>query len=75
MGDRTRPALFNIPAHRAFSDALAAGIIAQHGGDAMALAQGMILLPTNRAIRAVSDAFIRRSGGGLLLPVRPTAAP
>ncbi|ANI76651.1 double-strand break repair protein AddB [Sphingobium sp. EP60837] len=68
MGDRTRPALFNIPAHRAFSDALAAGIIAQHGGDAMALAQGMILLPTNRAIRAVSDAFVRRSGGGLLLP-------
>jgi ATP-dependent helicase/nuclease subunit B len=68
MGDRTRPALFNIPAHRAFSDALAAGIIAQHGGDATALAQGMILLPTNRAIRAVSDAFVRRSGGGLLLP-------
>ncbi|HWV12721.1 MAG TPA: double-strand break repair protein AddB, partial [Sphingobium sp.] len=68
MGDPTRPALFNIPAHRAFSDALAAGIIAQHGGDPMALAQGMILLPTNRAIRAVSDAFVRRSGGGLLLP-------
>ncbi|GLV21197.1 double-strand break repair protein AddB [Sphingobium sp. TomMM35A] len=68
MGDHTRPALFNIPAHRAFSDALAAGIIAQHGGDPMALAQGMILLPTNRAIRAVSDAFVRRSGGGLLLP-------
>jgi hypothetical protein len=68
MGDRTRPALFNIPAHRAFSDALAAGIIAQHGGDPMGLAQGMILLPTNRAIRAVSDAFVRHSGGGLLLP-------
>ena len=68
MGDRTRPALFNIPAHRAFSDALAAGIVAQHGADPMALAQGMILLPTNRAIRAVSDAFVRRSAGGLLLP-------
>ncbi len=68
MGDRTRPALFNIPAHRAFSDALAAGIMAQHGGDPMVLAQGMILLPTNRAVRAVSDAFVRRSGGGLLLP-------
>ena len=68
MGDRTRPALFNIPAHRAFSDALAAGIFAQHGADPMALAQGMILLPTNRAIRAVSDAFVRRSAGGLLLP-------
>lgn len=68
MGDRTRPALFNIPAHRAFSDALVAGILAQHGGDPLKLAQGMVLLPNNRAVRAVSDAFVRKSGGGLLLP-------
>lgn len=68
MGDRTRPALFNIPAHRAFSDALVAGILARHGDDPMRLAQGMILLPNNRAIRSVSDAFVRKSGGGLLLP-------
>ena len=68
MGDRTRPALFNIPAHRAFSDALVAGLLAQHGGDPMRLAQGMILLPNNRAVRSVSDAFVRKSGGGLLLP-------
>ena len=68
MGDRARPALFNIPAHRAFSDALAAGILAKYGGDAMELAQGMLLLPSNRAVRAVSDAFVRRSEGGLLLP-------
>ncbi len=68
MGDRTRPALFSIPAHRAFSDALVAGLLARHGGDPMALTQGMILLPSNRAVRAVSDAFVRASGGGLLLP-------
>ena len=68
MGDRTRPALYNIPAHRAFSDALVAGILAQHGSDPIGLAQGMILLPSNRAIRAVSDAFVRKSAGGLLLP-------
>jgi ATP-dependent helicase/nuclease subunit B len=68
MGERTRPALFTIPAHRAFSDALAAGLIAQYGDDPMRLAQGMILLPNNRAARAVSDAFVRRSQGGLLLP-------
>ncbi|MBJ7445238.1 MAG: hypothetical protein JHD32_13230, partial [Sphingobium sp.] len=68
MGDRGRPALFSIPAHRAFSDALVAGLLARHGGDPMALAQGMILLPSNRAVRAVSDAFVRASGGGLLLP-------
>ena len=68
MGERTRPALFNIPAHRAFSDALVTGILARHGNDLVRLAQGMILLPNNRAIRSVSDAFVRKSGGGLLLP-------
>jgi ATP-dependent helicase/nuclease subunit B len=68
MGERSRPALFTIPAHRAFADALVAGLLAQHRGAPMALAQAMLLLPNNRAIRAVSDAFVRQSGGGLLLP-------
>ncbi|MFZ2997035.1 double-strand break repair protein AddB [Sphingobium sp.] len=68
MGDKARPALYTIPAHRAFADALVAGVLARHGGDRMTLAQGMILLPSNRAVRAVSDAFVRASGGGLLLP-------
>ena len=68
MGERARPSLFTIPAHRAFADALVTGLLAQHRGDPMALAQGMVLLPNNRAIRAVRDAFVRQSGGGLLLP-------
>ncbi|MEC3911263.1 double-strand break repair protein AddB [Sphingobium sp. CR2-8] len=68
MGEKQRPALFTIPAHRAFADSLVAGLLAQHRGDPLMLAQGMILLPNNRAIRAVSDAFVRQSGGGLLLP-------
>ena len=72
MGERARPSLFTIPAHRAFADALVTGLLAQHRGDPMALAQGMVLLPNNRAIRAVRDAFVRQSGGGLLLP-RPVA--
>ena len=32
------------------------------------MAQGRILLPNNRAVRAVTDAFVRASGSGLLLP-------
>ncbi len=68
MGERVRPALYSIPAHRAFADALAAGLIAWHGRDPMALAQGTVLLPNNRAVRALSEAFVRASGGGLLLP-------
>jgi ATP-dependent helicase/nuclease subunit B len=64
----TRPSLFTIPPHRAFADALAAGLIAQHGQDKTGLAQGIVLVPNNRAARALSDAFVRRSDGGLLLP-------
>src|SRR3954451_21784626 len=63
-----RPAVFTIPAHRSFSDALAAGLIQRFGRDPLGLARGRILLPNNRAVRAVRDAFVRASGSGLLLP-------
>ena len=62
------PAVFTIPSHRSFADALVACLIAQHGKDPMALASGRILLPNNRAVRTVTDAFVRASGGGLVLP-------
>jgi len=62
------PKVFTIPPHRAFADALAAGLIAQHGRAVTGLAQGIVLVPNNRAARAIQDAFVRRSGGGLLLP-------
>jgi ATP-dependent helicase/nuclease subunit B len=60
--------LYTIPPHRAFADALAAGLIAQFGGAPTGLARGLLLLPNNRAARAVTEAFVRRAGGGLLLP-------
>lgn len=67
---RRGPAVFTIPAHRAFADALVAGVLASHGKPNRpdAIAKGLILLPNNRAVRAVRDAFIRASDGGLLLP-------
>ena len=68
MVEAARPHIHTIPAHRAFADALAAGILAQHGKDRIGLARGIVLLPNNRAVRAVSDAFVRASGGGLLMP-------
>ncbi len=69
VAERKSPALYTIPAHRAFSDALAQGLLALHGGKgSMALARGVILLPNNRAVRAVRDAFVRASDTGLLLP-------
>src|SRR5438270_3014444 len=63
-----RPAVFTIPSHRSFADALAAGLIARFGKEPLGLAHGRILLPNNRAVRAVTDAFVRQSGSGLLLP-------
>lgn len=69
MTERTTPALYTIPAHRAFSDALAAGLLAQFGRDGgLELARGIVLLPNNRAVRALNGAFVRQSGGGLLMP-------
>lgn len=68
MGERTRPAVFTIPHHRAFADALAEGLLRTHGESPLGLAQGIVLVPNNRAARAVTEAFVRRSEGGLLLP-------
>jgi ATP-dependent helicase/nuclease subunit B len=67
-GRAARPAVFTIPTHRSFADSLAAGLIAKFGGEPLGLASGRILLPNNRAVRAVTEAFVRASGSGLLLP-------
>jgi ATP-dependent helicase/nuclease subunit B len=61
--------LFTIPPGVSFVDALAAGLLAETGGDPLALARYTILLPTRRARRALDDAFLRQSDGRpLLLP-------
>ena len=62
------PAVYAIPTHRSFADSLAAGLIARFGSDPLGLASGRILLPNNRAVRTVTEAFVRASGSGLLLP-------
>ncbi|HEY0627020.1 MAG TPA: double-strand break repair protein AddB [Allosphingosinicella sp.] len=64
----SKPSVFTIPPHRAFADALAAGLIVRFGQTKTGLAQGIVLVPNNRAARAITDAFVRRSDGGLLLP-------
>jgi ATP-dependent helicase/nuclease subunit B len=66
--ETTRPKVYTIPVHRNFADALVNGLLAQHGRDRMTLARGMILVPNNRAARAITDAFVRRAEPGLLLP-------
>jgi ATP-dependent helicase/nuclease subunit B len=70
VAERRHPAVYTIPAHRAFADALARGLIARFGGKdgGLELARGIVLLPNNRAVRALTEAFVRESGQGLLLP-------
>lgn len=68
MSDPHRVNVYSIPSHRSFADALAAGVISRFGKELLGLARGRILLPNNRAVRAVTDAFVRASGEGLLLP-------
>ena len=67
MGE-ARPALYTIAPHKAFADALVAGLRRRTGDDPLGLARATVLLPNNRAVRAVTEAFVRASDGGLLLP-------
>ena len=61
--------LFNIPSWVPFLDALATGLLADSGGDPLALAAQTVLLPTRRATRALREAFLRVSdGAAMLLP-------
>ncbi len=62
------PHVFTVAPHRSFADALAAGLIARTGGDRLALARGTVLIASNRSGRTITDAFVRRAEGGLLLP-------
>jgi ATP-dependent helicase/nuclease subunit B len=62
------PSVYNIAAHGGFADALAQGLLDRFGKDPFDLARGLIILPNNRARRAVHDAFVRLSEDGLLLP-------
>ena len=68
MTEMSKPTLYSIPIHRAFADALAAGVIARFDDGALGLAHGLILLPSNRARSAVQAAFVRAGGQGLLMP-------
>jgi len=64
----TRPSVYTIAPEAAFADALAKGLIDRAGGDPLVLARAQILLPSRRAVRALTDAFVRCADGGLLLP-------
>ncbi len=68
MVERRGPAVYAIPSHRAFADALVEGLLETHNDSQLGLAEGIILVPNNRAAMAIQDAFVRQCEKGLLLP-------
>ncbi len=68
MAERPGPNVYSIAAHRGFADALVAGLIPRYADKDLGLARLTLLLPNRRAERIVTEAFVRLSGGGMLLP-------
>ncbi|MET0180545.1 MAG: double-strand break repair protein AddB, partial [Novosphingobium sp.] len=68
MTERAAPRVYSIAAHRGFADALVAGLIPRYAQAGFGLARLTLLLPSRRAVRIVTEAFVRASEGGLLLP-------
>jgi ATP-dependent helicase/nuclease subunit B len=66
--NRVRPAVYTIPAHISFADALAERLLRDAGDDPLDLARTRIFVPNRRAARSLAEAFLRRAGGGVLLP-------
>lgn len=78
MGGRG-PNIFSIAAHRGFADALVAGLAPRYDEAEFGLARLTLLLPSARAARTLTEAFIRHAGdngqgAGLLLPRMATVA-
>ncbi|MGE3692887.1 MAG: PD-(D/E)XK nuclease family protein [Novosphingobium sp.] len=68
MPERPGPQVYSIAAHRGFADALAAGLLPRYAEPDFGLARLTLLLPSQRAARTVTEAFVRLAEGGLLLP-------
>lgn len=69
---RAGPLVYSIAAHRGFADALVAGLVPRYREPGFGLVRLTLLVPSSRAARTLSEAFIRHAGavgeGGLLMP-------
>ncbi|MEO0461609.1 MAG: double-strand break repair protein AddB [Pseudomonadota bacterium] len=72
LGSKASPQVFSIAAHRGFADALVAGLVPRYAQDDVGLARLTLLVPSTRAARTLSEAFIRYTGAhgmaGMLMP-------
>lgn len=68
MPEAIRPRLYTIPLGYSLADTLAGHLLEQAGDSRETLVDTLILLPNNRAIKTLTDSFVRRAEKGLLLP-------
>ena len=66
------PKVYSIAAHRGFADALVAGLVPRYAEGDLGLARLTLLVPSGRAARTISEAFVRHTGetgeAGMLMP-------
>ncbi len=71
---KTAPSVYSIAAHRGFADALVAGLADRYADPDVGLARLTLLVPSARARRTMTEAFVRLYGAddgaaaGLLMP-------
>ncbi len=64
-------AVLTIPATANFIDLLAEKLLADAGGDPLALARARVFLPTQRSVWALQEALVRRGGAVLMPAIHP----
>ncbi len=68
MAEATGAALYTVPIGFGLTDIVAAYLLDQFGEEREALADTLILLPNNRALKSLTESFVRKAERGLLLP-------
>ena len=71
MGDNPaarRARVYNVPLGNDLCDVTAQWILQAAGSDPLAISNNILLLPNNRAIKAMTEAFVRQAAPGMLLP-------
>ncbi|MFN5128634.1 MAG: double-strand break repair protein AddB [Sphingomonadaceae bacterium] len=67
-GFAPRAHVFNVPLGNDLCDVTAQWILQSAGADPLAISNNILLLPNNRAIKAMTGAFVRQAAPGMLLP-------
>ncbi|WP_295446240.1 double-strand break repair protein AddB [Sphingorhabdus sp. EL138] len=67
-GSPPRAHVFNVPLGNDLCDVTVQWILQSAGADPLAICNSIFLLPNNRAIKAMTEAFVRQAAPGMLLP-------